>query len=176
MSPADTQRLQHAIRDVPDFPKEGILFKDITPILADGELFKLAVDGFVAAARAAGAEKIVGIDARGFVFGAAAACQMGLGFVPVRKQGKLPFHCESEAYQLEYGEAVVEMHTDALKAGERVVLMDDLLATGGTAGAAVKLIERIGGKVVAAVFLIELGFLKGRQALGSTPIESLLTY
>lgn len=176
MSPADRQRLKLAIRDIPDFPKEGILFKDITPILGDGELLRLAVGGFVAAARAAGAEKIVGIDARGFLFGAAAACEMGLGFVPVRKKGKLPFKCESEAYSLEYGEAVVEMHIDGVKPGERVVLMDDLLATGGTAGAAVKLIERVGGKVVSAVFLIELGFLSGRKALGATPVESLLAY
>ena len=176
MSPADVQRLQSAIRDIPDFPKQGIIFKDITPILSDGELFRLARDGFVAAARAAGAEKIVGIDARGFVFGAAAACEMGLGFVPIRKKGKLPFQCEAEAYSLEYGEAVVEMHVDAVKSGERVVLMDDLLATGGTAGAAVKLIERVGGEVVSAVFLIELGFLHGRKALGSTPVETLLSF
>lgn len=176
MSPADVQRLQSAIRDVPDFPKPGILFKDITPILGDGELLRLAVDGYIAAARAAGAEKIIGIDARGFIFGAAAACAMGLGFVPVRKKGKLPYRCESVAYSLEYGEAVVEMHIDAVKPGERVVIMDDLLATGGTAGAAVQLLERIGAKVVAAVFLIELGFLEGRKALGTTKVDSLLTY
>ena len=176
MSPDDVQRLQLAIRNVPDFPKPGILFKDITPILGDGELFRLAVDGCIAAARAADAEKIVGIDARGFIFGAAAAYAMGIGFVPVRKKGKLPFRCEAEAYALEYGEAVVEMHIDAVQPGERVVLMDDLLATGVTAGAAVKLIERSGGKVAAAVFLIELGFLGGRKTLGSTPVESLLIY
>lgn len=176
MSPSDTQRLQLAIRDVPDFPKPGILFKDITPILGDPALLRLAVDGYAAAARAAGAEKIAGIDARGFIFGAAAAYQLGLGFVPVRKKGKLPYQCESAAYSLEYGEAVVEMHIDAVKPGERVVLMDDLLATGGTAGAAVSLIERVGGRVVLAVFLIELGFLNGRKALGSTPIEAILTY
>ena len=176
MAPADIQRLRLAIRDVPDFPKEGIVFKDITPILSDGTLFRLAVDGFIGAARAAGAEKIAGIDARGFLFGAAAAYELGLGFVPVRKKGKLPWQCESAAYALEYGEAVVEMHIDAVKPGERIVLMDDLLATGGTAGAAVNLIERIGGRVVAAVFLVELGFLNGRKALGTTPIEALLKY
>ncbi len=176
MNPADLQRLQSAIRDVKDFPKEGIVFKDITPILGDPALFRLAVDGFIEAARAAGAEIIAGIDARGFIFGAAAAYELGIGFVPVRKKGKLPYECESAAYALEYGEAVVEMHTDAVKPGERVVLMDDLLATGGTAGAAVKLIERIGGQVVSAVFLIELGFLSGRNSLGATPVKSLLTY
>ena len=161
---------------MPDFPKPGILFKDITPILGEGSLFRLAVRGYVEAARAAGAEKIAAIDARGFLFGAAAAYELGLGLAPIRKKGKLPFQCESAAYALEYGEAVVEMHIDAVKPGERVVLMDDLLATGGTAGAAVKLIERIGGQVVAAVFLVELGFLDGRKALGSTPMEALLTY
>ena len=176
MSPADVQRLRSAIRDVPDFPKQGIVFKDITPILGDAALLRLAVDGYAEIARAAGAEKIVGIDARGFIFGAAAACQLGLGFVPVRKKGKLPYRCESAAYSLEYGEAVVEMHVDAVRPGERVVLMDDLLATGGTAGAAVSLIERCGGRVVSAVFLIELGFLSGRKALGATPVEALLTY
>ena len=176
MSPADVQRLQSAIRDIPDFPKQGIVFKDITPILGDGELFRIAVDGYVAAARAAGAEKVVGIDARGFIFGAAAAYELGLGFVPVRKKGKLPFQCEAAAYALEYGEAVLEMHIDGVRPGERVALMDDLLATGGTARAAVDLIERIGGVVVAAVFLIELGFLNGRKALGRTPVTSLMTY
>ena len=176
MSPADIQRLQLAIRDVPDFPKQGIVFKDITPILGDGALFRLAVAGFIEAARAARAEKIAGIDARGFIFGAAAAHELGLGFVPVRKKGKLPYECESAAYSLEYGEAVVEMHIDAVKPGERVVLMDDLLATGGTAGAAVKLIKSIGGRVVSAVFLIELGFLNGRKALGEVPVEALLRY
>ena len=176
MAPDDIQRLRLAIRDVPDFPKKGIIFKDITPILSDGELFRIAVDGFIEAARAAGAEKIAGIDARGFLFGAAAAYKLGLGFVPVRKKGKLPWQCESAAYALEYGEAVVEMHIDAVKPGERIVLMDDLLATGGTAGAAVNLIERIGGLVVSAVFLVELGFLNGRKALAKTPIEALLTY
>ena len=176
MAPDDIQRLRLAIRDVPDFPKKGIIFKDITPILSDGELFRIAVDGFIEAARAAGAEKIAGIDARGFLFGAAAAYKLGLGFVPVRKKGKLPWQCESAAYALEYGEAVVEMHIDAVKPGERIVLMDDLLATGGTAGAAVNLIERIGGRVVSAVFLVELGFLNGRKALDKTPIKALLTY
>ena len=176
MRPSDLQRLQSAIRDVQDFPKQGIVFKDITPILGDGALFRIAVDGYVEAARAVGAEKIAGIDARGFIFGAAAAYELGIGFVPVRKKGKLPYECESAAYALEYGEAVIEMHTDAVKPGERVVLMDDLLATGGTAGAAVNLIERIGGRVVSAVFLIELGFLNGRNSLGATPVNSLLTY
>ena len=121
-------------------------------------------------------KKSSAIDARGFVFGAAVAYHLGLGFVPIRKKGKLPFRCEEAAYALEYGEAVVEMHVDALGAGERVVLIDDLLATGGTASAAVKLIQLFGGEVAAAVFLIELGFLNGRQLLGDTPVVALLRY
>ncbi len=176
MSPADFDRLRSAIRDVPDFPRPGILFKDITPVLADAALFRLAVAAFTEAARAARPEKIVGIDARGFIFGAAVAYELGLGFVPVRKKGKLPRQCESESYSLEYGEAVVEMHIDALKPGERVVLIDDLLATGGTAGAASRLIRVMGADLAAAVFFIELSFLQGRKALGSTELNALITY
>ncbi len=170
------QRLRAAIRDVPDFPKPGILFKDITPILSDPELFHLAIDSFVDGARALGISKVVGIDARGFLFGAPVAYMLGVGFVPVRKKGKLPYRCESAAYQLEYGEAVVEMHVDALQAGERVVLIDDLLATGGTAAAAIKLIEKMGAQVAAVQFLIELEFLHGRKNLGATPICALLNF
>lgn len=170
------QKLRNAIRDVPDFPKAGIVFKDITPILASAELFKLAIDHFVAATRPLNAEKIVGIDARGFLFGAAVAYELGLGFVPVRKKGKLPFECRSVAYSLEYGEAVVEMHVDALEKGERVVLIDDLLATGGTAAAASHLIEMMGAKLIEAQFLLELSFLGGGQKLSPTPVRSFLKY
>jgi len=168
--------LRAAVRDVPDFPKPGILFKDITPILADGDLFRRSVDCFVRANEGAAIDKVVAIDARGFVFGAAAAYAMGVGFVPVRKKGKLPFQSESVAYSLEYGENVVEMHVDAIKAGERVVLIDDLLATGGTAGAAARLIAKIGGQLVEAQFLIELEFLKGRDQLSGFPIRSFLKF
>ena len=176
MPPDYIQRLRAAVREVPDFPKAGIVFKDITPILADAELFRLAIDGFVEAARALNVTKVVGIDARGFLFGAPIAYALGLGFVPVRKKGKLPHRCESAAYQLEYGEAVVEMHIDAVHAGERVVLVDDLLATGGTAAAAIKLIEKMGGVVAEVQFLIELGFLNGRRNLGATPARAMLEY
>jgi len=176
MSSDTLLRLRTAVRDVPDFPKAGILFKDITPILSDPELFRLAVDTFVGAARELNVTKVVGIDARGFLFGAPIAYALGLGFVPVRKKGKLPYRCESSAYALEYGEAVVEMHVDALNAGERVVLVDDLLATGGTAAAAIKLVEKIGAQVVEAQFLIELEFLHGRRNLGSTPARALLSF
>ena len=169
-------QLRAAVRDVPDFPKPGILFKDITPILADGGLFRQAVDCFVEASRGKGLDKVVGIDARGFLFGAAAAYALGVGFVPVRKKGKLPYRSESMAYSLEYGESVVEMHVDAIVPGERVVLMDDLLATGGTAGAATRLIGKLGGVLVEAQFLIELEFLNGREALAGLPVRSFLAY
>jgi adenine phosphoribosyltransferase len=168
--------LRAAIRDVPDFPKPGIIFKDITPILADAGLFKLAIDTFADAARPLGATKVVGIDARGFLFGAAVAYQLGIGFVPVRKKGKLPYRCETAAYALEYGEAIAEMHVDALHPGERVVLIDDLLATGGTAAASIRLIEKIGARVAAALFLIELSFLKGRANLGSVPVTAFIDF
>ncbi|MEA3212826.1 MAG: adenine phosphoribosyltransferase [Chthoniobacter sp.] len=176
MSPADLQRLQRAIRDVPDFPKPGILFKDITPVLADGALFRLAVAWFVEAARAVRPDKIAGIDARGFIFGGAVAHELGLGFVPVRKKGKLPWQCQSATYSLEYGEAAVEVHIDAVNPGERVVIVDDLLATGGTASAAIQLVRLLGGEVVQALFMVELGFLSGRLKLDSTPVDALLSY
>lgn len=168
--------LRAAVRDVQDFPKPGILFKDITPILAEGRLFRQAVDCFVQASAETRIDKVVGIDARGFLFGAAAAYALGVGFVPVRKKGKLPFHAESVAYALEYGEATVEMHVDAVSPGERVVLIDDLLATGGTAAAAARLIGNMGGVLVEAQFLIELEFLKGRDALAGLPIRSFLKF
>lgn len=177
MSTEPLARLRSAIRDVPDFPKPGIVFKDITPILGDAELFALSIDAFVEATRRLGnISKIVGIDARGFLFGAAVAYELRMGFIPIRKKGKLPYRCESAAYQLEYGEAVAEMHVDALHPGERVVLIDDLLATGGTAAAAAKLIRSIGAELVEAQFLIELEFLNGRHYLEGTPVRSFLPY
>ena len=175
-SDLDLLRLRAGIRDVPDFPKPGILFKDITPVLADAALFHVAIDCFVEATKAAGVEKVVGIDARGFLFGAAVAYSLGIGFVPVRKKGKLPYQCESAAYTLEYGEAVVEMHRDALRPGERVVLIDDLLATGGTAAAAIELIHKMGAVLVEAQFLIELEFLKGRSNLPTGPVRTFLRF
>ena len=176
MSPDDLQRLRACVRDVPDFPKPGILFKDITPILSDPAIFRLAIESFVEAARPLGVDKVVGIDARGFLFGAPVAYALGLGFVPVRKKGKLPYQCESAEYELEYGAAIVEMHTDALVPGNRVVLIDDLLATGGTAAAAIRLVEKIGGTIVEAQFLIELSVLGGRTRLGATPTRVILPY
>ncbi len=175
---ADAAPLLAAIRDVPDFPKPGILFKDIMPILADPATLHLSIELFerACAALPEKPDKIVGIDARGFLFGAALAYKMGLGFIPVRKKGKLPGKTEAVAYTLEYGESTVEMLSDALRPGERVVLIDDLLATGGTAAAAIKLIEKLGAKPIVALFLIELEFLGGRAHLGEVPIVALLKY
>jgi len=170
------ERLRAAVRDVPDFPKKGIVFKDITPILSNSGLFRASIDLFVERCRGREIDKIVGIDARGFVFGSAVAYELGVGFVPIRKRGKLPYKTEIAKYSLEYGEAEMEMHTDAVRAGERVVLVDDLLATGGTSAAAAMLIRKRGADLVEAEFLIELEFLQGRKRLESTPITSFLKY
>lgn len=172
----DPSLLAAAVRDIPDFPKPGIVFKDITPLLASPQLFRGAIDllcGLVASQRI---DKVVGIDARGFIFAGAVADRLGAGFVPVRKKGKLPWLTHGSAYTLEYGEAIVEVHQDAVAAGERVLLVDDLLATGGTAAAALKLLETLGARVVAAAFLIELTFLNGRKALHDQRVESILRY
>ena len=168
--------LRAAVRDVPDFPKPGIIFKDITPILADGRLLRLAIDRLVADVSGLGVTRIAGIDARGFLFGSTVADRLGLGFVPIRKRGKLPWKTKSLSYALEYGDAAIEIHVDAFHPGERVALIDDLLATGGTAAAAIRLIEQLGAQVAQAQFLIELGFLEGRKALKPTPVRSLIVY
>ncbi len=170
------ERLKEAIRDVDGFPKAGIVFKDITPILGDGELFRLTIDLLCGTAGGEKIDKVVGIDARGFIFAAAVADRLGVGFVPVRKKGKLPWKCKEEAYALEYGEAVVEIHEDAVKPGEKILLVDDLLATGGTAAAAVKLLESLGADIVAISFLIELSFLNGREKLPSGKVKVILDY
>lgn len=154
-------QLTNAIRDVPDFPKPGIIFKDITPVLADPKLFSLALDSLIATVDVEKIDKIIGIDARGFIFGAAIADRIGAGFIPMRKKGKLPYRTSSCAYSLEYGEAVIEMHADAFSPGEKLFLVDDLLATGGTAAAAIQLIKELEGDLVAVSFLIELTFLNG---------------
>jgi len=169
-------RLRAAVRDIPDFPKPGIIFKDITPILADKTLFKESIDLFADACANLSVDKIVGIDARGFLFGAAAAYKLGAGFIPMRKKGKLPYQTAGMSYCLEYGEAEMEMHVDAIRPGERVVLIDDLLATGGTAAAAIKLIKTMGGDLVSSLFLIELEFLGGRKTLESQDVTSFITF
>jgi len=171
-----TSSLRDAVRDVPDFPKAGIIFKDITPILCDGKLFRSAIGLFLERCRTMEIDKIVCIDARGFLFGSAVAYEMGIGLVPIRKKGKLPYKTERAAYTLEYGEAEMEMHIDSISRGERIVLIDDLLATGGTSASAVTLIEKVGGVLVEAQFLIELEFLHGRQKLEPAPVVSFLKF
>ena len=170
------ERLRTGIRDVPDFPKKGIVFKDITPLLGDRALLRASIDLFLERCRGKKIDKIVGIDARGFLFGSAVAYELGVGFVPIRKRGKLPYKTEIAKYSLEYGEAEMEMHIDAIIAGERVVLVDDLLATGGTSAAAAALIHKVGGHLLEAQFLIELEFLNGRKRLEPTPVVSFLKY
>jgi adenine phosphoribosyltransferase len=172
----EISELRAAIRDVPDFPKPGIVFKDITPVLADGRLFHASIDHLAAELSGSGVSKIVGIDARGFIFAGAVAYKLGLGFVPIRKKGKLPWTTQSASYKLEYGESVVEMHVDAVQAGEKVALIDDVLATGGTAAAAISLLEQAGADVICAQFLIELRELNGRANVRGTRVVRLLEY
>src|SRR5438552_1223074 len=169
-------KLRAGVRDVSDFPKKGIVFKDITPILSDHALFRASIDLFLERCREKKIDKIVGIDARGFLFGSAVAYELSVGFVPIRKRGKLPYKTEVAKYSLEYGEAEMEMHVDAVKPNERIVLVDDLLATGGTSAAAATLIAKAGGRLLEAQFLIELEFLHGREKLGQTPVISFLKY
>jgi len=176
MASETVERLRAAVRDVPDFPKKGITFKDITPVLSDPGLFRASIDLFLERCRGREIDKIVGIDARGFVFGSAVAYELGVGFVPIRKRGKLPYRTEIAKYSLEYGEAEVEMHIDAVTEGERVVLVDDLLATGGTSAAAAALLRNAGANLIEAQFLIELEFLEGRKRLEPTPITAFLKY
>jgi len=165
-----------AIRNVPDFPKLGIQFKDITPVLADARLFAGSVDLLIDGLKPGMVDAVVGIDARGFIFAAAAALRLGAGFVPIRKKGKLPFTTHEQDYALEYGHATVAVHTDALRPGSRVLLIDDLLATGGTAAAAAALVQRLGAQILRISFLIELGFLHGRDKLKGFPIDSIVVY
>ncbi len=174
MPPAEN--LRSAIRDVADFPKPGIIFKDITPILANGALFHDSISLLCDTAGSTRIDKVVGIDARGFIFAAAVADRLGAGFIPVRKKGKLPWNTRGLSYTLEYGENVVEIHEDAVHPGEKILLVDDLLATGGTAAAAIQLLDGLDAEIVAVSFLIELGFLNGREKLGDHRIESLIHY
>jgi adenine phosphoribosyltransferase len=169
-------RLRAAIRDVPNFPKHGIIFKDITPILVDASLFHESIEVFLERCRPLPIDKVVGIDARGFLFGAAVAYALGVGFVPIRKKGKLPFKTASAAYSLEYGDAEMEMHIDSIEADEKIVLIDDLLATGGTSAAAAALIRKAGGELIEAQFLIELEFLNGRSRLDPTTVVSFIKF
>jgi adenine phosphoribosyltransferase len=176
---ADTlAQIRSTIRDVPDFPSPGILFKDITPVLADGALLHAAIDGMAElVADGKPVDKVVGIDARGFIFGSMLAQRLGCGFIPARKKGKLPWKTRGLDYALEYGTNSIEMHEDAIRPGERVVLADDLLATGGTAAAVLELMKGFQADIVASVFFIELGLLGGRSKVeGFGPTHALITY
>ena len=168
--------LKKLVRDIPDFPKEGIVFKDITPLLKDRLAFQQVVDHFTSIFKSEKVDQVVGIESRGFILSAVLAYQLGAGFVPVRKQGKLPSTTESVIYQLEYGTDILEVHQDAIQKGDRVVVVDDLLATGGTCDATIQLVERLGGKIVGLAFLIELSFLNGRARLQKYPLHSLIQY
>ena len=171
-----TAMLERYVRDIPDFPKEGILFKDITPLLAEPKAFTACLDAFAERWAGERVDAIVGIESRGFIFGAALAARMTASFVPARKPGKLPAETDRVEYALEYGTDALEMHVDALSRGDRVVIIDDLIATGGTAAATVELCERLGATVLGCGFVIELSFLNGRDRLGDVPVMSLLTY
>ncbi len=169
-------RAHNLIRDIPDFPKPGIVFKDITPLLADAGALEEVVDALTAFAEKVDAQAVAGIESRGFIFGAPIALRLSVPFVPIRKPGKLPYTTVREEYELEYGSGAIEMHTDALSSGSRVLIVDDLLATGGTAAAAVRLVERVNGQVCGLAFVIELAFLHGRQMLKGREVLTLVRY
>lgn len=168
--------LKDYVTTIPDFPKEGIMFRDITTVIEDPKGFKLAVDGLIDLLKGLDFDLVVGSESRGFVFGAPVAYAMGKGLVLVRKKGKLPRNTISESYDLEYGSATLEMHIDSIRKGQKIVIIDDLIATGGTTAATIKLIEKLGGKVVKICFVMELAGLKGRDALKGYSVESLITY
>jgi len=169
-------QIRGAIRSIPDFPKPGILFRDISPLLGNGEIFRKTIDLMAEACEGTSPAKIAGIDARGFIFGSALACRLGVGFVPIRKKGKLPYRTMSETFELEYGTDSIEMHEDGVEPGERVVLVDDLLATGGTARAALRLLHRLGAEIPLILFAVELNDLGGRALLDPIPVRSLVSF
>jgi adenine phosphoribosyltransferase len=169
--------LKSFIRDIPDFPKQGIIFRDITPLMANADAFKFTVQKMAEPFRNAGFQKVAAIESRGFFFGPSVAIELNCGFVPVRKKGKLPWQTDSETYSLEYGEASVEIHKDAFSKDECVLLLDDVLATGGTISATARLVERQGALIKGIVFLAELDFLQGRKAISmDCPVHSLVHY
>jgi len=176
MTPDTEARLKAAIRDVPDFPKKGIVFKDITTLLQDPEMLRLALDSFVELIGSQQVDKIVAIESRGFILGGVVADRLGVGFVPVRKPGKLPWRTRRATYELEYGTDTLEIHEDALNAGERVLVVDDVIATGGTARAVGELAAGVGATVSAYAFLVELTFLKGRESLSGADVLALIRY
>lgn len=172
----DTEVLRSSVREIPDYPKPGISFKDITPLLADPAALSTVVDAIVVSFGRGTIDKVVGIEARGFIIAAPVAYHFGAGFVPLRKEGKLPYHTMAQEYELEYGTETLEVHADAFGPGERVLIVDDVLATGGTARAACELVEEAGAKVAGLAFVIELGFLDGRKKIADYEFTSLLEY
>ena len=172
----NVESIKGLVRDIPDFPKKGIIFKDITPVLKNPESFKFIIEVLTQQLKPLHLQYIVGIESRGFIFSPVLAHNLGAGFIPVRKKGKLPYQTEEVAYALEYGEAILEIHKDSVEEGARVAVIDDLLATGGTALAAAHLVEKLGGKVEKMAFLIELSFLEGRKKLSQYDIFSLINY
>ncbi len=175
-SPSPIDRVRALVRDVPDFPKPGILFRDITPVLADPGAFRAIDDALAERYAGRGITHVAGIEARGFLFAAPLALRLSAAMVPLRKPGKLPFRSERARYDLEYGSAEIEAHVDAFREGARVLIVDDLLATGGTARAAIELVGRLGGRVLGAAFVLELAALGGRRALGDVEVSSLVSY
>jgi adenine phosphoribosyltransferase len=176
MAQAEGIDLKSRIRDIPDWPKPGILFRDITPLLADPAAFTAAVGALCEGLSPAPVDFVAAVEARGFIFGAAVARRLGTGFVPIRKNGKLPYKTESITYDLEYGTDTLEVHTDAVKSGSRVLMVDDLLATGGTMQAACRLMEKIGGRIAGVVFLVELTELAGRRKLAGYEVRAVISY
>ncbi|MBI4388145.1 MAG: adenine phosphoribosyltransferase [Candidatus Omnitrophica bacterium] len=173
---SQAEYLRSLIRDIPDFPKPGIIFKDITPLLKNGEALRMVCDELAKHFQKQVIDQVVGIESRGFIFSPMIAYKLGAGFVPVRKKGKLPHEVERVSYTLEYGEDFLEIHRDAISKGDHVLIVDDVLATGGTAEAVVKLVEKLGGKVIGLAFVIELLFLNGRNRFSNIPLSSLIQY
>jgi adenine phosphoribosyltransferase len=172
----DEARIKSLIRDVPDFPRPGVIFKDITPLLADAQGLAICVEALAKRFAANGVDKVIGVEARGFIIAAPVAYRLGAGFVPVRKKGKLPSDVYSDTYELEYGSDTLEVHTDSLRPGERAVVLDDVLATGGTAAATCRLARKLGAEVVGFGCVLELAFLPGREKLHDVVVEALVTY
>lgn len=170
------EQLKAKIRDIPDFPIKGIIFKDITPLVQDPASLRLAISALIAPYKNTNITAVAGMEARGFIFGSLVAWELNLGFIPLRKPGKLPYDVQSIDYKLEYGNASLEVHTDAINSGDRILLIDDLLATGGTAKASCQLVEKLGGEVVACAFVVELAMLNGRDKLSDYPLHSIIKY
>lgn len=170
------KKIEEYVRSIPDFPEPGIIFRDITSVLQDADGLQLAIDSMIKLLDGVDFDVVAGTESRGFIFGVPIAYEMHKPFVPVRKKGKLPCETISQSYDLEYGQATIEMHKDSIKPGQKVVLVDDLIATGGTIGAAIKLVEQLGGEVVKVIFLMELAGLKGRERLKGYDVASVITY